>query len=58
MRSWRKYRWVPVTSLCLVVLLCQKKADQTPTVPKNQPGHIHRSSPGSHHRNGTGATTS
>ncbi|HEY6225032.1 MAG TPA: hypothetical protein VIW26_14700 [Gemmatimonadales bacterium] len=56
MRSWRKYRWVPFTPLCLVVMLCQKKADQTPTVPKNQPGHIHRSSPGSHHRNGTGAT--
>lgn len=58
MRSWRKYRWVPFTTLCLVVMLCQKKADDTPTVPKNQPGHIHRSSPGSHHRNGTGATTS
>jgi hypothetical protein len=58
MRSWRKYRFVPFTMLGLVVLLCQKKADQTPTVPKNQPGHIHRSSPGSHHRNGSGATTS
>ena len=55
MRFWRKYRWVPFTSLCLVVMLCQKKADDTPTVPKNQPGHIHRSSPGSNHRNGSGS---
>jgi len=57
MRSWRKYRWVPVTTLCLVVMLCQKKADDTPTVPRNQPGHIHRSSPGSHHRNGAPSTS-
>jgi hypothetical protein len=57
MRSWRKYRWVPVTTLCLVVMLCQKKADDTPTVPKNQPGHVHHSSPGSHHRNGAPSTS-
>jgi hypothetical protein len=56
MGSWRKYRFMPFTALGLVVMLCQKKADQTPTVPKNQPGHIHRSSPGSHHRNGSGAS--
>ncbi len=57
MRSWRRYRWVPVTTLCLVVMLCQKKADDTPTVPKNQPGHVHHSSPGSHHRNGAPQTS-
>ena len=58
MRRWRKYRYVPFTTLGLVVMLCQKKADDTPTVPKNQPGHVHRSSPGSHNRNGTGSSTS
>ncbi len=58
MGLFRKYRWVPFTTLCLVVMLCQKKADDTPTVPKNQPGHVHRSSPGSHNRNGSGSGTS
>lgn len=52
MRKLRKLRWVSVTMLSLVVMLCQKKGDPTPTVPKNQPGHAHRGLPSQRNRGG------